>query len=150
MSRNKPKIPIPPPLIFVFCALLMKLLPPVWQFPTSWGLVIIFSALGCFIGAGSALQFLLAKTTVNPLQLETASQLVTTGIYKFTRNPMYLGLVFILLSWMCYLGSLSAFFGIVLFIWYITEFQIKREEESLRNIFGEQFTQYFRRTRRWL
>ncbi|KYK80286.1 protein-S-isoprenylcysteine methyltransferase [Aggregatibacter actinomycetemcomitans serotype e str. SA2876] len=63
---------------------------------------------------------------------------------------MYLGLVFILLGWMCYLGSLSAVLGIVLFIWYITEFQIKREEESLRNIFGEQFTQYCHRTRRWL
>nr|WP_239496785.1 isoprenylcysteine carboxylmethyltransferase family protein [Aggregatibacter kilianii] len=128
----------------------MKLLPPLWQFPISWGLVIVFAVLGCLIGSGSILQFLLARTTVNPLQLETASQLVTTGIYKYTRNPMYLGLVFVLLAWMCYLGSLSAILGIVLFVWYITEFQIKREEESLRKIFGETFTAYCRRTRRWL
>jgi len=96
------------------------------------------------------LQFLLAKTTLNPFQLETASQLVTGGIYRLSRNPMYLSLVFILLGWMVYLGSLSALFGVGLFIWYVTKFQIKPEEEGLKRLFGAAFTDYCRRTRRWL
>ena len=150
MANNQRKIPIPPPLIFVFCALLMKMLPPVWQFPSPLWLVIVLGGMGCAIGAASVLQFLLAKTTLNPFQLETASQLVTGGIYRLSRNPMYLSLVFILLAWMVYLGSLSALFGVGLFIWYITKFQIKPEEEGLKHLFGDAFTAYCQRTRRWL
>ena len=150
MSLNKRYIPVPPPLIFVFCALLMKFLPPIWQFPSFVWLVIVFGGMGCAIGATSVLQFLLAKTTVNPFQLEAASQLVTSGIYRLSRNPMYLSLVFILLAWMLYLGSLSALFGVGLFIWYVTKFQIKPEEEGLKHLFGDAFTAYCQRTRRWL
>ena len=150
MTSNKRHIPVPPPLIFVFCALLMKFLPPVLQFPSSLWLVIVFGGMGCAIGAASVLQFLLAKTTLNPFQLETASQLVTGGIYRLSRNPMYLSLVFILLAWMVYLGSFSALLGVVLFIWYITKFQIKPEEEGLKHLFGDAFTAYCQRTRRWL
>ena len=150
MTSNKRHIPVPPPLIFVFCALLMKFLPPVLQFPSSLWLVIVFGGMGCAIGAASVLQFLLAKTTLNPFQLETASQLVTGGIYRLSRNPMYLSLVFILLAWMLYLGSFSALLGVVLFIWYITKFQIKPEEEGLKHLFGDAFTAYCQRTRRWL
>ena len=150
MANNQRKIPIPPPLIFVFCALLMKMLPPVWQFPSSLWLVIVFGGMGGAIGAASVLQFLLAKTTLDPFQLETASQLVTGGIYRLSRNPMYLSLVFILLAWMVYLGSLSALFGVGLFIWYVTKFQIKPEEEGLKHLFGDAFTAYCQHTRRWL
>ena len=150
MSLNKRYIPVPPPLIFVFCALLMKFLPPIWQFPSLVWLVIVFGGMGCAIGATSVLQFLLAKTTLNPFQLETASQLVTGGIYRLSRNPMYLSLVFILLAWMVYLGSLSALFGVGLFIWYVTKFQIKPEEEGLKHLFGDAFIAYCQRTRRWL
>ena len=141
MSLNKRTIPVPPPLIFVFCALLMKFLPPIWQFPSSLWLVMVFGGMGCAIGAASVLQFLLAKTTLNPFQLETASQLVTGGIYRLSRNPMYLSLVFILLAWL---------FGVGLFIWYVTKFQIKPEEEGLKHLFGDAFTAYCQRTRRWL
>ena len=150
MTSNKRHIPVPPPLIFVFCALLMKFLPPVLQFSSSLSLVMVFGGMGCAIGAASVLQFLLAKTTLNPFQLETASQLVTGGIYRLSRNPMYLSLVFILLAWMFYLGSFSALLGVGLFIWYITKFQIKPEEEGLKHLFGDAFTAYCRRTRRWL
>lgn len=150
MTSNKRHIPVPPPLIFVFCALLMKFLPPVLQFPSSLWLVIVFDGMGCAIGAASVLQFLLAKTTLNPFQLETASQLVTGGVYRLSRNPMYLSLVFILLAWMLYLGSFSALLGVVLFIWYITKFQIKPEEEGLKHLFGDAFIAYCQRTRRWL
>ena len=60
MATNQRKIPIPPPLIFVFCALLMKILPPIWQFSTPWWLVILLGGIGCVIGMASVLQFLLA------------------------------------------------------------------------------------------
>jgi isoprenylcysteine carboxyl methyltransferase len=150
MANNQRKIPIPPPLIFVFCALLMKMLPPVWQFPSSLWLVIVLGGMGCMIGMASVLQFLFAKTTIDPLKIEKTSQLVANGIYQYSRNPMYLGLAFVLLAWNAYLGSLSAILGVMLFVWYITEFQIKREEENLQNIFGDAFTAYCQRTRRWL
>lgn len=150
MSINKPKIPIPPPLIFVFCALLMKWLPPIWSFPSVLWLAAGLAGIGCVIGAASVLQFLLARTTLTPFQFETASQLVTGGIYRLSRNPMYLSLVFILLAWMVYLGSLSALFGIALFVWYVTKFQIKPEEEGLKTLFGEAFIAYCQRTRRWI
>ena len=150
MSLNKRHIPVPPPLIFVFCALLMKYLPPILQFPSSLWLVIVFGGMGCAIGAASVLQFLLAKTNLNTFKLETASNLVTGGIYRLSRNTMYTSLVFILLAWMFYLSSLSALFGVGLFIWYVTKFQIKPEEEGLKHLFGDAFTAYCQRTRRWL
>ena len=99
MANNQHKIPIPPPLIFVFCALLMKMLPPVWQFLSSLWLVIVLGGMGCVIGMASVLQFLFAKTTIDPLKIEKTSQLVTNGIYQYSRNPMYLGLAFVLLAW---------------------------------------------------
>lgn len=64
MANNQRKIPIPPPLIFVFCALLMKMLPPVWQFPSSLWLVIVLGGMGCMIGMASVLQFLDRKSVV--------------------------------------------------------------------------------------
>ncbi len=112
----------------------------------SWGFIII----GLALDLSSLALFLLAKTTPNPIRPEKANQLVIRGCYHFTRNPMYLGLVCLLIGWALRMGSLSPFFIIPLFMWVITEMQIKSEESWLRQLFGDDYTHYQQSVRRWL
>lgn len=110
----------------------------------------IFIVLG-FIGLLSgAVSFRFAKTTVNPLKPEAATSLVTSGIYRITRNPMYVGLAFLLCAWALFLSSLWATPFIVLFISYIHRFQIAPEERALTQNFKEEFTVYKKQVRPWL
>ncbi len=105
-------------------------------------------ALSCDFAA--LLAFRAAQTTINPLAPARASKLVTTGIYKITRNPMYLGLCLILLAWALHLSAWLSFMGPVLFVLYITRFQIQPEERVLQQHFGEVYVAYTARVRRWL
>ncbi|MDC9728382.1 MAG: isoprenylcysteine carboxylmethyltransferase family protein [Methyloprofundus sp.] len=91
-----------------------------------------------------------AKTTINPFQPEKSSSLVTSGIYKITRNPMYIGLVCLLIAWTIWVGSLLGFVVIFLFQQYITRFQIMPEERALRQLFGENYDDYCLQVKRWL
>jgi protein-S-isoprenylcysteine O-methyltransferase Ste14 len=91
-----------------------------------------------------------AQTTITPLKPETASSLVSTGIYGFTRNPMYLGLLTVLIGWAVYLAAPFALFGPLFFWLYIGRFQIVPEERALSALFGDRFTQYTAKVRRWL
>jgi protein-S-isoprenylcysteine O-methyltransferase Ste14 len=90
------------------------------------------------------------RTTVNPLKPERASALVTGGVYRITRNPMYVGMAFLLLAWAVYLHAVLPFVGIVVFVLYITRFQIQPEERVLRHLFGDTYDRYAARVRRWL
>ena len=94
--------------------------------------------------------FLRARTTVNPLNPGKASALVTHGIYKLTRNPMYVGMALLLTAWACYLSALWPFLGPALFVLYINRFQIEPEERVLKGLFGEEYAAYAARVRRWL
>jgi protein-S-isoprenylcysteine O-methyltransferase Ste14 len=96
------------------------------------------------------LAFRASRTTINPLAPERASTLVTGGVYRITRNPMYVGMSFILLAWGVYLSALLPFLGPIIYILYITRFQILPEERVLRQLFGERYNQYTARVRRWL
>ena len=91
-----------------------------------------------------------ARTTVNPLKPERASSMVTHGIYRFTRNPMYLGMVMFLLAWAIHLAALLPFIGPLVFVLYITRFQIRPEERALKELFGDEYVAYAARVRRWL
>jgi len=91
-----------------------------------------------------------AKTTINPLQPGKAAALVTAGVYRITRNPMYVGLALLLAAWAVHLSSLWPFLGPVLFVLYISRFQIVPEERVLRSMFGEAYATYAARVRRWL
>ena len=95
-------------------------------------------------------QFRRAQTTVNPHEPGTATTLVTSGIYAWTRNPMYLGLATLLLGWAIRLGTLSPFAGPLLFIPMIQRIQILPEEQALRARFGSDYEQYCERVNRWL
>jgi len=95
------------------------------------------------------LTFRKANTTINPLHPEQTKALVTTGPFRISRNPMYLGLIMLLLAWGLYLQSLWSIAVILAVMLYLTQFQIKPEERILENKYGEQFTSYRSSVRRW-
>lgn len=149
------KTKTPPPAYMLIFALLMWLLhkyaplahwiPPTLQ-TLGWlviaaGVVIDLSAMGLFLRKG---------TSPNPFQPGNASQLVLAGPYRFTRNPMYFGLLVLLTGWAILLGSLSPTALLPVFVMIITFFQIKPEELALETIFGEDYLAYKRRVRRWI
>lgn len=105
---------------------------------------------GATVDALALLAFRAARTTVDPLRPERASALVTRGIYRVTRNPMYVGLCCFLLAWAFHLSALLPFAGPAAFAAYVTRFQIVPEERTLERIFGAAYTHYAARVRRWL
>lgn len=148
---------IPPPVVGAVLALAMWVaswlgLPP--SLPLGdvarYGVVALLFAIGLGFDVLGLLAFRAARTTVNPLHPERATALVSGGIYRITRNPMYVGMLCLLLSWATFLASLPAFVGPVLFVLYITRFQIIPEERILRERFGESYAAYAQRVRRWL
>ena len=108
------------------------------------------AAAGAAIALAGVVQFARARTTVNPLQPDAASSLVSGGVYRWTRNPMYLGMALVLLAWAVYLSSIAALAVLPLFIVYINRFQIEPEERALQARFGAQFERYRKAVRRWL
>ena len=111
---------------------------------------VIFSVLGGVISISGIVSFRVAGTTVNPVNPNAATSLVNSGIYRVTRNPMYLGVLFLLISWAVYLANPLTLFGTVVFVLYMNRFQIAPEERALAAMFGEGFTAYKKRVRRWL
>jgi len=146
---------IPPPVIGIVVALLMWLLArwlPIVRFalpsPVLVGLAV--ASVGAVISTAGAREFRRVKTTVNPLHPERASSVVTTGIFRLTRNPMYVGIALVLVGFFLAFGGLSAVAGLPAFIGYITRFQIIPEERILEAKFGGEYAAYRARVRRWL
>jgi protein-S-isoprenylcysteine O-methyltransferase Ste14 len=110
----------------------------------------ILSIAGGIISFLGMLSFKLAKTTINSIRLESVSSLVVSGIYSVTRNPMYLGLVFVLLGWCYFLSNILTLAFVPLYVLYINYFQIQPEEKVLESKFGESYLQYKLKVRRWL
>ena len=94
--------------------------------------------------------FRTAATTVNPIEPDQATELVTDGLYGFTRNPMYLGMLLVLLGGAVFVQNYAALIGPVLFVASITALQIKPEERVLREKFGADYEHYAQNTRRWI
>lgn len=146
---------IPPPLVGVVVAAAMWGLAsfqPLLHIPpfVRQAAVAAFAAAGVAFDVLGLVAFRRARTTVNPLKPGKASALVTRGIYKLTRNPMYVGIALLLTAWACHLSALWPFLGPVLFVLYINRFQIEPEERVLKALFGEEYTAYAARVRRWL
>lgn len=106
--------------------------------------------LACYFSLAGVLAFKKAQTTVNPMSPETSAKLVDTGVYRISRNPMYVGFVMCLISFSTYLGHTFLFLFIPAFMLYMNKFQISAEEQALTKLFGENYTQYLGRVRRWL
>ena len=155
MNLSSLELKIPPPLVGLCVALLMWLASRTVA-PFEWPLVLrgIAGLSFVIVGVGFALagvrSFARAQTTVNPTKPAATSSLVVTGIYRFTRNPMYLGMLLVLLGWAVYLANAAAFLIVPLFVLYISRFQIVPEERVLSAKFGEAFAAYRARVRRWL
>ena len=146
---------IPPPLVALLIAAgmwgLSTVTPVVLLTKTvKIALVIGFISIGVFFDLAGVISFRLAKTTINPLKPDRANALVTSGIYQFTRNPMYVGLIAFLLAWASYLGSAWALILIPLYMAYIQHFQIAPEERALTVLFQDEFTEYKKQVRTWL
>lgn len=147
---------IPPPLVGLVIAgamwLIASSLPPLLPLPAPMRLpaAVVLALAGVAIGLSGVISFRRAQTTVNPLKPETSTTLVSSGIYRITRNPMYLGMLTVLLAWAAYLPSVLALLGPVAFALYITRFQIIPEERALHSLFGAAFVEYRHKVRRWL
>lgn len=109
--------------------------------------LLLFLAL--LIGAVSLFQFFGSKTSIDPLSPSKVSTLVTSGLYQYSRNPMYLALLLLLLSWGLYLGNAFNTLLAAGFVYYMNTFQILPEEEVLTNIFGKEYQKYCVIVRRW-
>ena len=149
------ELKIPPPIVALVLGVAMwavsRSMPSVVDGGQLRAWIAIAIALaGGGISLAGIIAFRRAKTTVNPLRPEQASSLVTGGIYRVTRNPMYVGLLLALLGWAIWLLNLWSALGPVAFIAYITRFQIKAEERALSSLFGEQYAAYAAKVRRWL
>lgn len=145
---------VPPPILLLLSILGMYLLSrfyPVMTFDFD-GKSLLISML-CFIGVipgfTAIIAFAKANTTIDPRYPQKTSRLVTTGIYRLTRNPMYLGLVFFLFAAAFYFSALSCFVVVPVFIWVMNNFQIEPEEAVLLAMFGEDYQHYCQTVRRW-
>jgi protein-S-isoprenylcysteine O-methyltransferase Ste14 len=144
---------IPPPLVTLIFGLSIyfsRELFPTIEIKYSFYVGIFLLLLGFLILISAVRLFRIDQTTVNPLSPMQATKLVTEGVFKFSRNPMYLGMA-------CVLASLAMFFNIIggivfiaLFCAYITKFQIIPEEKAMSDLFSEDFDQYKQTTRRWI
>lgn len=143
---------IPPPLVMLaFGAAMWAACGIPQPLDAAWALVAAaLAAAGLGVAGGGVLAFRRARTTVNPLRPAEASTLVTGGVYRHTRNPMYLGMLLLLCAWAAFLASPWALLGPAGFALFITRFQIVPEERVLEPMFGAAFAAYKARVRRWL
>ncbi|GAC1031676.1 isoprenylcysteine carboxylmethyltransferase family protein [Pseudomonas sp. No.21] len=146
---------VPPPLVATLIGVLMGVCSryfPGFELTFGWrvSLALPVLLLGVIVCLAGVLSFHRARTTVNPLRPENASALVDNGIYQYTRNPMYLGFATTLAAWSLALASPLVVFGVVAFVLYMNRFQIAPEERALTRLFGDEFTHYCSRVRRWV
>jgi protein-S-isoprenylcysteine O-methyltransferase Ste14 len=149
------ELKIPPALLALIFGAGMwaidQLLP---QFKQNWlwhntAAQLVFGLAVVLIVAG-IISFRMAKTTVDPTHPEKATTIVNTGVYKFTRNPMYLGFLLGLLAFVLNLANPITLIFLPMFLLYMNQFQIKPEERALTALFGESYLQYCKTVRRWI
>jgi len=149
------KTKIPPPIVLLIFVLLMWSVARfvnAWQFtmPAQFTISLILLSLGFLVTIAAVVGFRGAATTVNPLAPEKATSLVTSGVFRFSRNPMYLGMLLVLLAWFLYLGSLLNLTLVFFFVLFMVRFQIEPEEQAMQKLFGTAYTDYQSHVRRWL
>ena len=147
--RNK----IPPPFVTLFFGLCIYFSQEYFpefklEFLTMLSYILYFAGLAVLILAVRL--FKKQNTTVNPIKIENASSLVTSGIFKYSRNPMYLGMVMILFGLALMFNLIGGILFTLLFAIYITKYQIRPEEEVMERLFGEDFLKYKNSVRMWL
>ena len=144
---------IPPPvvaLILVISTFFSSKKIDLIQIPFQTSIAIFILSVGILILINPVLKFIKSKTTINPIKFKKVNKLVTSGIYRYSRNPMYLGMLMIVISSsIFYLNIYSILTPLFFYLW-INRFQIKREEVFLTEKFGKDYLSYKKKTRRWI
>ena len=125
-------------------------LPVVVPFGVRVGAALALVVIGLSISISGMVSFRRAKTTINPSKPSAASSLVTSGVYRYTRNPMYLGLSITLMGWAVFLSNPLALLAVPPFVLYVNRLQINPEERVLSSLFGAEYAAYTEKVRRWL
>ena len=144
---------IPPPIVTLFFGLCIYLSRPYFpEFSSSLlnSLSVISFVVGISIFVAAVSSFKKQKTTVNPISIEKASSLVINGIFKYSRNPMYLGMSFILVGLAFKFNLIGGLLFTSIFMSFITIFQIKPEEVAMAKLFDQEWKDYIKNVRRWL
>ena len=153
---------IPPPLVLLFSLLLIKgvsmLSTASANTPANTQTEMDYLAwiggalavLGICIAVLGVREFRKAQTTVNPLDPSRASNLVTSGVFGLSRNPMYLGMLLVTIGYSVALAKPLSMLVVVMFALYINRWQIIPEERAIRKLFGQEFDDYCAKTRRWI
>ena len=146
---------IPPLLLTAFfgigMALVSRALPSLRaDIPAGSPVSIFLAAAGALLAVVAWMQFRRAQTTVDPRFPSRTARLVTGGVYRFTRNPMYLGFALALGGWTLWLAHPLSAIGLPLYVAYLDRFQIDPEERSLQQKFAEEFRAYEACVRRWI
>ncbi len=155
MSASGLELKVPPVALVLLTAALMGagswLVPRLgFALPGRYFIAGGVALAGALVSLLGVVSFKRAKTTVNPMKPQASSSLVVAGIYRVTRNPMYLGFLLILLGWAAWLSNVLAFVPIPAFVIYMTVFQIRPEERALDSLFGRDYLNYKERVRRWI
>lgn len=148
---------LPPPLIFLLTAGAMSLVADLWPgaalplpLHAAWGMAAGCGIISLVLSCWASWSFHRAGTTVDPRHPERTHALITHGVYRLSRNPMYLALLLLLLGWSLILANGLALLGVPLCFWYLDRFQVRTEEQQLQQRFTSDYHAYQRRTRRWL
>lgn len=141
---------IPPPLIFVFTGIFIKFLPHLGLLLPMHFTASVVAIVAVIVASLGVWEFHKHQTTINPYDLEKTDRLVTSGIYRVSRNPMYLSLLLFLVAEVLWLGKPTGFLGIIIFILWMNMGQIKEEEKILTDKFTEDYLNYRKKVRRWL
>lgn len=149
------ELTIPPPVVMLIVGLIMWLL--AWLFPSltlpmikNLTVAVVIGLVGLAVSMAGIITFQRQGTTSDPRHPDQASALVTSGVYRWTRNPMYLGVLLILIGWGVFLGNVLALACAFIFVPYINRYQIIPEERLLQDKFGAVFTAYMAEVRRWI
>ena len=137
-------------MLCVLIIFLSKSIFPSFVFSYKLQLGIFVSTIGFLLLIISIKSFIDNKTTINPLNLKKSTYLVTSGVFRFSRNPMYLGMLLFLLGTAIILNIIGGLIISILFIFYMNFFQIIPEEKALENLFGKNYRNYRKTVRRWV
>lgn len=141
---------LPPPAVFFIIVISMACLPKWGEYTAPFMLIVLPLILALWLAVASLWQFYQDKANVDPRNLDKTQRLVCRGVYRISRNPMYLSLALCLSVWAMWLGHCLAWSGVILFIYWMTRYQIRREEAFLLMKFGEDYRTYQRKVRRWI